>query len=111
MGDASRETLVWSQKVDIICRAMILTGAGNQDPSEELLFMAGTENLRTHELVDAALLNKKGGILRAVSATDGKQLAEYSLQSLPVYDGMAASNGKLFIAQQDGCIVCMSEAF
>jgi outer membrane protein assembly factor BamB len=109
-GDASRETAVWSQKVDIICKAMILTGINNQDPSKEFLFMAGTKNLKTHELVDAALLNKKGGILRVVSAVDGEQLAEYTLTSLPVYDGMAASlSGSLFISQEDGYIICMNK--
>lgn len=108
-GRRGRETSVWSRKVDIICKAMILTGANSKNPAKELLFMAGTENLKSHELVDAALRNKKGGILRVYSAEKGEQLAEYELASLPVYDGMIASGGNLFVSLQDGNIICMKK--
>ena len=46
-------------------------------------------------------------MLRAVSAADGKKLAEVKLDSPPVFDGMAAAGGRLYISLEDGRIVCM----
>ena len=36
-----------------------------------------------------------------------KQLAEYKLDTPPVWDGMAIADGKLYIAGMDGSVVCM----
>ena len=47
-----------------------------------------------------------GGVLWAASAVDGSKLAEYTLDVLPAWDGMAAAYGKLFIVNQDGSIDC-----
>ena len=82
---------------------MVLSGAG----TEEVLFVAGTRNLRDPTLVDPALRNKKGGILQAYSGATGDVLVEYQLTSLPVYDGLAALPATLFIAQEDGHVTCM----
>lgn len=54
----------------------------------------------------AALEGRKGALLWAISATDGKKLAEYRLESLPVFDGMAATNGRLYLATKDGKVLC-----
>ena len=35
-------------------------------------------------------------------------MAEYTLQSTPIYDGMAAAGGDLFITLRDGSVVCLS---
>ena len=50
---------------------------------------------------------RKGGILAAFAAGDGKMLAEYKLPAPPVWDGMAAANGRLFISTSGGDIICM----
>ncbi|MBW2075393.1 MAG: PQQ-binding-like beta-propeller repeat protein [Deltaproteobacteria bacterium] len=54
-----------------------------------------------------AFEGKMGALLWAVSAEDGKKLAEYKLEAPPVFDGMAATEGKLYIVCQDGQVVCM----
>jgi len=41
-----------------------------------------------------------------MSAEDGEKLAEYRLDSPPMFDGMAAANGRLYISAVDGTIVC-----
>jgi len=51
---------------------------------------------------------KGGGLLWTVSAEDGTRLAQYKLDSQPVFDGMAAANGRLYIAQKNGKVVCMA---
>ena len=55
---------------------------------------------------DDALLGKAGGLLRVVLATDGSTLAEYKLDTLPAWDGMAAANGCLFMSTTDGNVIC-----
>ena len=58
---------------------------------------------------DAALTGKKGALLRAVSAIDGKQLAEYRLDAPPTWDGMAAAGGRLYLSSTDGKVLCMGK--
>ena len=43
----------------------------------------------------------------AVAAGDGRILARMSLPSSPVWDGMAAANGKLYAALTDGRLACL----
>ena len=53
------------------------------------------------------LEGKKGAALVAVSAADGTTLAEYDLDAPPVFDGMAAAGGKLYLALINGTVICM----
>jgi outer membrane protein assembly factor BamB len=56
----------------------------------------------------AALDGEMGGLLRAVSGEDGATLAEYDLASPPVFDGIAAADGRLFLSAIDGTVTCYS---
>lgn len=55
----------------------------------------------------AALAGKRGALLWAVSAADGRPLASWQLDALPVFDGLAAAQGRLFFASTDGRIICL----
>ena len=59
------------------------------------------------KLAEQSELNKgkQGGLMWAVSASTGKKLAEYKLASLPVWDGMAAPNGRLYMTTLNGDVV------
>jgi hypothetical protein len=57
----------------------------------------------------AAYKNRTGGVLWAVSATDGAKTAEYKLRSPPVWDGMAAAAGRLYLSTIDGRVICIGE--
>ena len=97
-------------------RAMVLAGA--------TLFVAGPPDVvderRAWRLPDdpgvqaelqrqvAALEGKLGGRLWAVSAAEGKPLARYHLDSPPVFDGMAAARGRLFLATAGGQVLCLA---
>lgn len=39
----------------------------------------------------------------------GKKLAEYKLESPPVWDGMIAANGRLFLSLTNGKLECWAE--
>ncbi|MFB0552578.1 MAG: PQQ-binding-like beta-propeller repeat protein [Phycisphaerae bacterium] len=56
----------------------------------------------------AALEGQSGALLLAMSASDGKKLAEYKLDSPPVFDGMAAANNRLYLATKNGKIMCFA---
>ncbi|MHC4558664.1 MAG: outer membrane protein assembly factor BamB family protein [Planctomycetota bacterium] len=58
---------------------------------------------------DAAYEGKRGALLMGVSATDGKSLFRFDLPAPPVWDGMAAANGRLYLATNDGKIFCFDK--
>lgn len=88
----------WSVQIPVRIRAMALAGT--------TLFAAGTPDVIDPDDPWSAIEGKKGGTLWAISTADGKRLAEYPLKSAPVYDGMAAANGRLYISTKDGSIAC-----
>jgi hypothetical protein len=55
-----------------------------------------------------AIESTEGGKLLVVSSDDGSTLAEYALQSPPVFDGMVAAGGRLYFSNKQGEVVCMS---
>ena len=48
-----------------------------------------------------------GASLRMVSSKDGRTLNQAQLDSPPVWDGMAAAGGRLYLALSDGTVVCL----
>jgi len=46
-------------------------------------------------------------MLWAVSTADGKKLTEHKLASPPVFDGLIAARGRLYLATRDGRLTCM----
>jgi hypothetical protein len=71
----------------------------------DTLFVAGpVDGLKSVE----AFGGRNGVVLRAVSATDGSTLSEIKLEAPPVFDGLAAADGKLFVAWTNGKVVCLA---
>ena len=78
--------------------------------SDKILFLAGPPDVFvTKEGDPAAFEEAKGGWLWAVSAADGKKLSEIKLDVPPVFDGMVAAGGRLFLAAQDGRVLCFDK--
>jgi len=104
----------WSVDLPLLPRAMVLAGntlfiAGPPDLVDEELAVQSMASPATQaNLIEyaAALEGRRGGLLRAVSAADGLQLAEQPLDAPPVFDGMAAAEGKLFLVTVDGRVLC-----
>jgi hypothetical protein len=108
----------WSrEEMPLHVRAMVL--------ADEKLFIAGPPNVADEKAAfyepdalanrdalteqKAAWEGKKGGLLHVVSASDGQKLAQYHLECVPVWDGMAAANGRLYISTINGKIVCFDK--
>jgi hypothetical protein len=54
----------------------------------------------------AALDGKRGGILLALSAADGRIKDRRELDSPPVFDGLIVANGRLYLALENGSVQC-----
>jgi hypothetical protein len=46
--------------------------------------------------------------LRALLAEVGEQLAEYQMNALPVFDGLVAADGRLFLGTRGGKVSCFA---
>jgi len=57
---------------------------------------------------DAAFVAGSQGGLVVLAMADGKKLAERGLPS-PIWDGMAAAYGRLYVSTQDGDLVCLGK--
>ena len=85
--------------------------AGPPDVADEtkmLGFMPGANDEINRQLNAQADAwhGRSGGLLRAVSLDDGKKLLECKLDSIPVFDGMSAAEGKLFVSLKNGHVTC-----
>jgi hypothetical protein len=72
---------------------------------KKAIFLAGPPAGDVKDLADA-LAGRKGGTLLAASRADGKTLGELKLSSAPIFDGMAAAGGALFVSCADGKLRC-----
>ena len=107
----------WNVDLPLLVRAMVKAGptlfvAGPPDlvdEEESFRLLVNREGTIAAKLArqDAALAGSEGGMLRAISASDGKTTAEMKLKSLPVWDGLVAARGRLYMATIDGSVVCL----
>ncbi len=89
----------WSEWLPVRIRAMALAG--------QTLFVAGPPDVLDPNDPLGAFEGRKDAVLWAVSAVDGKKLAEFGLDSAPVFDGMIAANARLYVSTTDGKVVCL----
>ena len=77
---------------------------------EESAFFALDDAEVLKKLAEQSAVNKgkRGALMWAVSAANGKKLAEYRLNSLPVWDGMVAAGGKLYMTTMKGKVLSFS---
>ncbi len=92
----------WQNRLPLRAKAMLLAG--------DRLYAAGVPDSADPAGALAALEGQKGGLLYVLSVSDGKKLQEYRLDSPPVFEGMAAARGRLFIATRAGEVVCLAAA-
>ncbi len=90
----------WLVHVQAAARGMVRTA--------DTLFIAGTPNVYDPDDPSGAIRGRKGGVLLAISPSDGRTLAKYKLDSPPVFDGLIAAGGRLYIATKYGKIICMA---
>ena len=56
---------------------------------------------------EQAWQGKEGALIWVINADTGQKHSEHKLQALPVWDGMIAAWGRIYIALKDGSIQCL----
>ena len=115
--DISAVGLKWSENdPDLLVRTMLLS-AGK-------LFVAGPPNVVNEERVfqdpfdpqireqlarqTAVLDGSEGAVFHVVDALTGRTLSTLRLPSLPVWDGMASAQKRLYVATTAGKVICFT---
>ena len=101
IGYTRAEPPLWTQWLGVRIRAMVKAG--------DTLFVAGPPDVLDSEDPYAAFKAHNGAQIVTVSAVDGRKLAEYELESPPIFDGMIAANERLYISTRDGQLLCMGK--
>jgi outer membrane protein assembly factor BamB len=91
----------WSKFYPMRVRALVKAG--------DRLFLAGPPDIVPEDDPMAAIRGRRGAKLVAVSSADGGKISETGLDVPPVFDGMIAANGRLYISMLDGRVLCMGE--
>jgi hypothetical protein len=99
-GLSRSEPPIWSQRISIRTRAMVL--------ADSLLYVAGPPDAIDPENPLATFKGKKGAYLKIVSAS-GEKLATYKLEAPPKFDGLIAAENRLYMATIKGTIQCFGK--
>ncbi len=87
----------WSVTVPLQVRGMIQAG--------DVLFVAGAPAEGGER--SGTPRDSDKGLLMAVSTSDGSVLGDVPLDSPPVFDGMAAAGGELYLSLENGSVTCL----
>ena len=101
-GYTRAEPPLWKAWIPVRIRAMVKAG--------DALFAAGPPDEFDEKDPYAAFEGRKGAKLVTFAANDGKQLAELALDAAPVFDGLIAARGALYLAAEDGTLRCLGPA-
>ncbi|MCU0917307.1 MAG: PQQ-binding-like beta-propeller repeat protein [Planctomycetes bacterium] len=102
---------IWTTTQSLIVRAMVLGAdrlavAGPVDLAQKdpnlLAFKNEAEALASFE-------GHSGVYLRIVRAADGQKISENTLRAMPVFDGLAAARGRLYVALRNGTVECWGQ--
>ena len=91
----------WRKDIPVRVRSMVVAG--------EQLVLAGPPDVVGDTDPLGAFEGRKGGVIRTLARGDGKQIAEYKLDSPPVFNGLAAGGGKLYAVTVDGKVSCFGK--
>ena len=94
-----QQPLRWQTPVPVRVNALVL--------AENALLCAGTPASDDPVKFLEGFEGQLGGQLQIRDTQSGDILSEYTLPSIPVWDGMAAANGALFISMKNGDVQCL----
>ena len=97
------ERYTWHTRVPLRVCAMLLAGS----PAQRL-FVAGVPDEVAPDDPLAFIEGRRGAKLLVLDADSGEQTTEIRLDAPPVWDGMAAADGRLFLATTNGSLVCLA---
>ena len=101
IGFTRNKPPLWNEWYPVRIRAMV--------KANDRLFVAGPPDVLDKEDPFAAFEGRLGAVLCAASADDGKKLYEMKLDTPPVFDGLIAANGSLFMSMKDGSVMSLGK--
>ena len=93
----------WLDRVPVRIRAMVLASGR--------LFVAGPPDVVDPKDPLGAFEDRKGGVLDFIDVASGKEVAEHKLDAPPVFNGLAAASGRLYVSTTRGDLVCWGAPF
>ncbi len=97
-GEAAADGSIWKTRIPLRARAMLKTA--------DALFVAGVADAVPKDDPLAPFEGRSRGVLQAVAPETGEKLAEYALDASPVFDGMIAASGRVFLSLENGSVEC-----
>jgi len=101
IGYTRADPPLWMQWINVRMRAMVKAG--------DQLFVAGPPDVYDTADPFAPFEGRDGARLLTVSTRDGQRQASLALNSPPVFDGMIAAGGRLFVTLENGRVVCLGK--
>ena len=101
MGYTRAEPPLWTLWLPVRVRALV--------KASDVIFAAGPPDVLDPDDPYAGLEGRKGAVLVGVGAGKGNKLTELPLGAPPVFDGMIATQGRLFISLSDGSLACYTD--
>ena len=77
--------------------------------TENLLFVAGPPDVVDPDDPLGAFEGRKGGVLCAIDPASGEIVWKRELTVPPVFNGLIAAGGRLYVAMEDGKIACFGK--
>lgn len=100
VGFARAEPPQWMTNTPVRIRALVRTA--------DALYAAGPPDVCDPADPLAALDGRRGAVLLAFDPSDGKKTLEISLAAPPVFDGLMAAGGRLYLSASDGKVICFA---
>jgi outer membrane protein assembly factor BamB len=97
-GYSRKNPAKWKNNIQVRVMSMVLAGGK--------LFVAGPPNAVPAKDPYAAFEGRMGSTFCEYSTRDGKKLNEIKLKTTPIFDGLIAAGGRLYLATTDGSIIC-----
>jgi len=92
----------WSVRIPVRARAMVLAG--------DTLLLAGAPDEVPKENPYAGFEGRLKAVLWGLSREDGKKLFQTALEDEPVFDGMIAAGGRLYVSLKGGKVLCLGSS-
>ena len=97
-GYSRKNPAKWKKDIQVRVMSMVLAGGK--------LFVVGPPNAVPAKDPFAAFEGRLGSRFCEFSIADGKKVSETKLDCTPVFDGLIAAGGRLYLATTDGSIIC-----
>jgi len=105
----------WARAVPILVRAMVKAGDRlhilgpeeliNQEDAFKTITTPQTQEMLAKQ--EEAMRGKLGAVLLNVNASDGTIDSGYRLPTTPVFDGLVAAGGRMYVVLSDGTVTCL----